>query len=176
MRKTFFLDRDGTINEEIGFLHEVEKVKILEGVAEGIKRAREKGYLIIVISNQSGIGRGYFREEDVKKVNERINEILSKEGAEVDAFYYCPHSPEENCSCRKPKPGLFLKAIKDWDIDIFSSINVGDSLRDIEAGIRAGVKKNFLVLTGKGKEQVGLIKSFPYKVKVIKKLSCIFNG
>jgi len=146
VKKALFLDRDGTINEEVGFLHEVEKIRILEGAAEVIKKARQKGYLIIVISNQSGVGRGYFGIQEVEKVNQGIKSILGKEGAGIDAFYFCPHSPDDNCSCRKPSPGLFLKAAKEWDIDLSSSLCVGDRVRDVEAGIRAGIKQGFLLL------------------------------
>ena len=161
MKKALFLDRDGTINEEVGFLYEVEKIKILEGVAEVIKKAKEKGYLIIVISNQSGIGRGYFESKDVEKINQRIKNILRRKGAKIDTFYFCPHSPEEGCSCRKPMPGLFLKAAEEWDIDLSFSLCVGDRVRDVEAGVRAGIKRNFLLLTGAGKEERKKLATLP---------------
>ncbi len=146
MRKALFLDRDGTINEEVGFLHEVEKIRILEGVVELIKKAREKGYLVIVVSNQSGVGRGYFASQEVEKVNQSIKDILHRKGAEIDAFYFCPHSPRDDCSCRKPMPGLFLQAAEEWDIDLASSLCVGDRVRDVEAGMKAGIKQGFLLL------------------------------
>jgi len=165
-RKALFLDRDGTINEDVGYLYQEEKLKILPSVPEALQFFQSKGYLLIVISNQSGVGKGLYRAEDVEKINQKIQEELSHKGVRIDAFYFCPHHPDQGCPCRKPSPGLFLKAIHEWNIDPSLSINVGDTLRDLEAGIRSGIKKNFLVLTGKGKETLKNLEEFPLREKV----------
>ncbi len=172
MKKALFLDRDGTINQEKGFITDPREVEIIPGIEESLLHFQKRGFLIIVITNQSGVGRGLFSREDVERVNQRVGELLSRKGVSITAFYYCPHAPEENCECRKPRPGLFLKASREWDIDLKSSLNVGDTLRDLEAGIEAGIEANYLVLTGKGRETLPLIRrnSLLHKVRVINSL------
>ncbi len=140
-----FLDRDGTINFDPGYLGDPEKVKLLPGVGEGIaKLKKEINAKIIVISNQSGITRGLIKEEDVRAVNSKINELLKNYGTGIDAFYYCPFHPDfdppEKTKCRKPSPEMILKAAEDFSIDLSKSYMVGDMLTDIEAGNKAGTK------------------------------------
>ena len=139
MKKAFFLDRDGTINQDFGFVGKKQDVVLLPGVGEAIKKIKDKGFLVIVISNQSGVARGYFTESDVNEVNEYINHLLSDFDVKIDKFYYCPHligSKIEkyncDCCCRKPKTGLFHKAIDEFDIDVKSSFACGDKYRDVE--------------------------------------------
>ena len=142
MNRAAFFDRDGTINVDIGYLHRPEDIEFIRGVPELIRKYNDEGYLVIVITNQSGIARGMFTEEDMHRVHAAMNRRLRNEyGAHIDAFYFCPHLPEitGECDCRKPKPGLFLRAIKDYDIDPAQSVSYGDSKRDKAASYAAGI-------------------------------------
>lgn len=142
MNKAAFFDRDGTINVDIGYLHRPEDIEFIKGVPDLIRKCNDEGYLVIVVTNQSGIARGMFTEEDMRRVHAAMNERLEKEyGAHIDAFYFCPHLPEitGECDCRKPKPGMFLQAIQDYDIDPVQSVSFGDSGRDEEATKAAGI-------------------------------------
>ena len=113
--KYIILDRDGTLIEEKNYLHDPDQVSLLPGVIEGLKKLASAGYKFIVLTNQSGIGRGYFKESDMFAVNERLSFILSSEGIEITKFYYCPHKPEEGCRCRKPKPGMVHRLVGNSD-------------------------------------------------------------
>ena len=152
MNKAFFLDRDGVINAEVDYLFEPDKVVILPGVVPALKRMREHGFLAVVVTNQSGVARGMYAEEDVHAVHERIRELLAAEGAGVDGFYHCPHHPKYGspCGCRKPEPGMLLAGCRDFDIDPARSAMVGDRLSDIAAGWAAGCRACHLVKTGYG--------------------------
>ena len=148
MNKAIFFDRDGVLNEDAGYLYEIEKFKWIEGAINAIKLCNEKNILTVVVTNQSGIARGFYTEDDVKKIHDFMQEDLKKFSAHIDAFYYCPHHPEgkvENyrkiCDCRKPKPGMILQAAKDFDIDLKNSILFGDSQRDIDSAKNAGLKE-----------------------------------
>ena len=148
MNKAAFFDRDGTINVDTGYLYEPEKLKFIPGVPELIKEYNDEGYLVIVITNQSGIARGMFTVEQMERFNEYMNQRLQTEyGAHIDAFYYCPHLPEitGDCPCRKPKPGLFLRAISDYGIDPVQSVSYGDSPRDRAASTAAGIAQYYNV-------------------------------
>jgi len=152
-----FLDRDGTINEEVGYLDSLEKLRVLPEAFEAVRLINHAGMKTVVITNQSGIGRGFFDELFVARVHEEMRGLFLKEGAVIDSFYYCPHHPTEGmgqyrqvCSCRKPEPGLLLKASEDLDIDLGKSYMVGDMPKDVEVGQRAGAK-GILVQTGYGK-------------------------
>jgi len=144
-----FLDRDGTINFDPGYIKNPDDVKILPGVSEGIRKLKvELGFKIVVVSNQAGVSKGLMTLEDVHAVNNRIQELLKKENAEIDAFYFCPFHPdyddEEKSKCRKPSPLMLLKAAEELDIDLTRSFMVGDRAGDIEAGLNAGVKSILL--------------------------------
>ncbi len=148
MSKAVFFDRDGTINVDTGYLHEPEKLRFIKGVPELIQRYRAEGYLIIVITNQSGIARGLYTLKQMEQLHAIMNDRLRREfGTQIDAFYYCPHLPEitGECRCRKPKPGLFLDAMKDFNIDMSQSISIGDSLRDEQASRAAGVNHFYYI-------------------------------
>ncbi len=156
--KAVFLDRDGTINKEVSYLRRIEDLRLLPGTGAAISMLNKAGYKAIVVTNQSGIARGFLDQNMLEKIHETINERLSRDNAHIDAWYYCPHHPEEGslpfrirCSCRKPEIGLIQKAQKDFSIDLGHSFMVGDSLRDMEAGWRAGLK-TILVLSGYGKK------------------------
>lgn len=151
-----FLDRDGTINEEVGHLDNLEKLKLYDNAAEAIRLINESGMKAVVITNQSGVARGYFTEELVKTAHRQIQDLLKQQGAFIDAFYYCPHHPTEGleeyvqaCSCRKPEPGMLITASRDLNIDLLRSYMVGDILKDIQAGKNAGTK-SVLVKSGHG--------------------------
>lgn len=155
-QKAVFLDRDGTINKSAGFLCSLKDMILLEGAAEAIKAINNAGYLAVVITNQPQIARGEISFEDLDRINSKMETLLGKEGAYLDALYFCPHHTDKGfagerleykcqCSCRKPKPGLLLQAAKDLNIDLTSSIMIGDSNRDIEAGKNAGCAKTLLV-------------------------------
>lgn len=143
MNRAAFFDRDGTINVDVGYLHRPEDIVFVPGTPELIRKYNDDGWLVIVITNQSGVARGMFTEADVDRVHEAINDRLEREyGAHIDAFYCCPHLPEITgpCTCRKPKPGLFLRAIREHDIDPHMSVSYGDAKRDEEASKAAGVR------------------------------------
>ncbi len=155
-RWAVFLDRDGVINEEVNYLGSPELLKLLPGAAQAVRQLNQQGIPVIVVSNQAGVARGYFSEEDVRSVHAELSNSLSGAGAHVDRYYYCPHHPTEgigpyrvDCECRKPKPGLLLTARSDMNLDLEQSYLIGDKVSDVEAGIRAGVK-SILVLTGYG--------------------------
>lgn len=157
-RAAVFLDRDGTINEEAGYLDRIEKLRLLPGAAGAIRRINESGMQAVVVTNQSGIARGFFDEAFVEGVHARLGEMLRAEGARIDAFYFCPHHPTEgkgpyrqSCGCRKPAPGMLLLAAEELRIDPSLSYMVGDTLKDIEAGAGAGAR-GVLVRTGYGEE------------------------
>ena len=177
-RAAVFLDRDGTINEEAGYLDRMEKLRLLPGAAGAIHRINESGLMAVVVTNQSGIARGLFDEAFVAQVHARLREMLCAEGALIDAFYFCPHHPTEGwgaylktCDCRKPAPGMLLLAAEELRIDPDRSYMVGDTLKDIEAGDRAGAQ-GILVRTGYGEEAVSELRKngdmMPHRVPIEK--------
>jgi rfaE bifunctional protein nucleotidyltransferase chain/domain len=151
--KAVFLDRDGTINEEVEFLHEPEKFKLLPNVIEGIKKMMALGYKIVVVTTQTGIGLGYFTKEDFYKVNRVMLKEFSKNGIIVDKIYFCPHNIVEKCNCRKPETGLLERGRDELDVDLKQSFMVGDKTCDLLAGKNAGCQ-SVLVETGwKGEDK-----------------------
>ena len=157
-RKAVFLDRDGTMNTEVNYLHRPEDLELIPGTAEAVKLLNEAGFAVIVVTNQAGVARGYYTEDDVEALHHYMNEKLGETGAAVDAFYYCPHHPEHGvgryrteCGCRKPGTGMFEAAARDLagGIDREHSWMIGDKLIDTEAGHNFGVR-SILVGTGYG--------------------------
>ena len=137
MNKAIFLDRDGTINVEKNYLYKVEDFEFLPGVVEALMKLQNTGYLLIVITNQSGIGRGYYSEKDFQKLNDWMINTLREKGVIITDVYYCPHLPDakikkyrKDCECRKPKLGMYMQAAKDHDIDLSKSFAIGDKIRD----------------------------------------------
>ncbi len=150
-----FLDRDGTINVEVDYLSSPEALELLPGAARAIRRLNEGGWLVVVVTNQSGIARGKLDEAQLTAIHAELDAKLQQEGARVDAYYHCPHHPEhgpppyrQECECRKPRPGMLLRAAREHDLELESSWMIGDSLRDLEAGRAAGTRC-ILVATGK---------------------------
>ena len=139
LNKALFLDRDGVINIDYGHVHSVENFDFIEGIFDLCRIAQQKGYLIIVITNQAGIGKGLYSENDFLELNQWMIKQFMINGIIVSKTYYCPHKPEENCSCRKPNPGMLLKAIEEFKINPFDSILIGDKKSDIEAGQNANI-------------------------------------
>ncbi len=159
-KKAVFLDRDGTINEEKDYLHRIEDFVFIPGAPEAIRRLNESGFLVIVVTNQSGVARGYFSREDVDRLHEHIQRELAKIGTAIDALYLCPHHPEKgkgefkvDCDCRKGRPGMLLQAAAEHGIDLAASWMIGDKRADLEAGRAAGCQ-SLLVRTGYGEEEM----------------------
>ena len=162
-QKAIFLDRDGTINKYVGFLRNIDDFELIDGVAEAIRKINESGYLAVVVTNQPVVARGEVSFEELEEIHSKMETLLGKEGAYLDAIYYCPHHPHKgyegerpelkiDCDCRKPKPGMLLKAAEDFNIDLSKSWMVGDGENDIQAGINAGCKT---VLLSNGNESYG---------------------
>ena len=152
LQPAVFLDRDGTINQDTGYIDSPERLFIIDGAASAIKRLNSKGFRVVVITNQSGVGRGYFTKEAADSVNKKLEEIPKREGAHLDGIYYCPHHPDDNCECRKPRIGLLEKAKNDLAIDFKKSYVIGDKGSDIEIAQSIG-GKGILVLIGSGKDE-----------------------
>lgn len=150
-----FLDRDGTVCEEVGYLKNLEKLHLIDGSAEAVRIINRHGWKVVIISNQSGIARGYMNEAEVEVVNDTLLQKLNHEKAHVDGIYYCPHHPQGNppynisCNCRKPASGMLLRAAKELKIDLRRSLVVGDKLTDVETANRLQIS-GILVLTGFG--------------------------
>ena len=150
--RALFVDRDGTLIPDLHYLGDPERVEVLRGVGEALRVARAHGYQVVCVTNQSGIGRGFYGQEDVEKVHARLNERLAREGARVDAFYYCPHLPEAGCACRKPNTELFDRAQRDLHLDWARSAIVGDRWLDMEAGRRLGLLTAYVPAVGHEEE------------------------
>lgn len=151
-RWAVFLDRDGTINEEVEYLNDPDDLRLLPNAAEAIRLLNQAGVLAIVVTNQAGVGRGYLTEANVRQVHDRLAKELGRHEARLDAIYYCPHLPDDRCACRKPNPGMLLQAAREHKIDLHHSVIVGDKIGDLEAGWRVGCR-TVLVLTGYGAEE-----------------------
>ena len=157
------MDRDGTVNEEMGYINHLDRFMLLPGAAAAIRRLNESGLRTVVVTNQSGAVRGYFPIELIDQVHDKMCRLLKAEGAHLDGIYTCTHGPAENgkaegCNCRKPKTGLMLQAALELDLDLRRSYVVGDRFKDI-AMARNGGAKGILVLTGYGKGEEQLLKS-----------------
>ena len=150
MKKALFLDRDGVINKEKNYLYKIEDFEFIDGVFETCKYFQDKGYLLVIITNQAGIARGKYSEDDFKALTLWMLEQFAENGIQITQVYHCPHHPDFSgeCSCRKPKSGMILEAQKEFEIDLKNSILVGDKNSDIKAGLNARIEKNYLITTG----------------------------
>ncbi len=179
MRRAIFLDRDGTLNEEVGYLRTLADLRFCAGAVEAVRRINEADWLAIVLTNQSGVARGLFPEAFVDEVHAEMQRRLQRAGARLDAFYACPHLPLEHvevsaalrhyrieCGCRKPQPGLVVQAAHDFKIDIARSFVIGDRYRDVEMGHNAGAQ-SVLVLTGYGRAEFAQHTHWPRQPELI---------
>lgn len=148
-RPAVFLDRDGTLNEAVGYLNHPSRFRLFPWSVEAIRAIRDEGYLAILTTNQSGIGRGLIAEETLAAVHGELRRILEEAGAPLDGIYCCPHRPQDRCECRKPKPGLLRRAASELGVDLARSWMIGDSLSDLEAAWSVGARAA-LVRTGYG--------------------------
>ncbi len=147
LRPAVFFDRDGVLNVDTGYAHQPEELLWIEGAAEAVRLCNAAGRFVFVVTNQSGVARGYFTEDAVRAFHERMQADLRRVGAHVDAFAYCPHHPEGavpglavDCACRKPRPGMILELLARWPVDAARSLLIGDSPRDLEAAAAAGLR------------------------------------
>lgn len=159
-RRAVFIDRDGTISEEVGYVNHITRYRVFPFAADAVRALNEAGWLAVLVTNQAGVARGYFKEELIGEVHAILARELRREGARLDAVYYCPHHPSageppfrRDCDCRKPKPGLILRAARELDVDIARSWMVGDRYSDIELARNAGSRSAF-VLTGYGRGEL----------------------
>ena len=146
--KTVFLDRDGVINKEVGYLHKIQDFEFIDGVFEACLYFQSLNYQIIVVTNQSGIGRGYYDEDAFHVINNWMLEQFKKQGVNILDVFFCPHTPEANCDCRKPKPGMLNQANEKHNIDMEKSWMIGDKEADVAAANSAGIKNTILVKSG----------------------------
>ena len=147
IKKALFLDRDGVINKDKSYLYKIEEFEFIDGIFELCKYFQKQGYLIIVVTNQSGIARGYYNEDDFKQLTQWMYDEFKANDVEITKVYHCPHHPnysQKDCNCRKPKPGMLLQAAKEFNIDLANSLLIGDKERDIQAAIAAGVQQSYL--------------------------------
>lgn len=152
-RRAVFLDRDGTLNEERGYLYRIDDFRWLPGAIDAIRDLRRGGWRVVVVTNQAGVGRGYYTEADVAALHAHLQAGLAEAGAAADAIYYCPHPPGAGCRCRKPDTGLFEQAAGDLDLDLGACVAVGDKLSDLLPGLRLGCR-TVMVLTGYGPSEL----------------------
>jgi len=167
MHKAVFLDRDGTIVEDVGYMNLPSQIQFIPGSIEAIKMLNEAGYKVVVITNQAGVAKGLINEDMLQTIDKTLHKWILNGGAHLDGVYYCPHHPEygvypykQVCECRKPHPGLIKRAEKDLKIDLSQSFMIGDKATDVEAGKRAGIKTVF-VTTGKGQKEKDKLKEKP---------------
>lgn len=154
--KAVFLDRDGVINVDHGYVYQAEKFEFVEGVFEACRLFKAKGYKLIVVTNQSGIGRGYYSEADFAVLTQWMKTQFSEQGCDIDAVYFCPHHPEkalpqylQQCDCRKPMPGMLLQGIAEFSLNASECVMIGDKSSDIKAAKAAGLGRAILVRSGK---------------------------
>lgn len=167
MNKAVFLDRDGTIVNDIGYMNSPEQLQFIPGSIPAIKKLNEAGYKVVVITNQSGVARGMITEDMLQTIDKTMHKKILNGGAHLDAIYYCPHHPEHGtypykqvCECRKPHPGLIKKAERDLGLDLKSSYMIGDKATDIEAGKSAGTS-TIMVMSGRGQQEKPKLKEQP---------------
>jgi D-glycero-D-manno-heptose 1,7-bisphosphate phosphatase len=171
MRSAVFLDRDGVINENRSdYVRCWEQLKFIDGVLPALKRLADREIMVIVVTNQSVIGRGLLSETDARAINLRLADEVILYGGRLTGIYVCPHHPDAHCSCRKPAPGMLLQAASDWEIDLSRSYLVGDALTDIEAA-RAVGSQGILVKTGRGMDQEALLSRQSWTCPVVADLA-----
>lgn len=160
-RRTIFLDRDGTLCREVGYVNHPERLQLIPGAAEAVRELRADDWAVVVVTNQAGVARGYFPWHVVGQTHDRLRALLAQEGTGLDGIYACPHHPDvggsgfrKTCECRKPRPGMLLRASRELDLDLSRSYIVGDSFRDVGAGRNAGLAGAVLVRSGYGRGEL----------------------
>ncbi len=143
--KALFLDRDGVINYDPGYVYRIEDFEFMPGIFEALAGFMMLGYEIFVVTNQSGIGRGYYSEDDFAKLSKYMIDEFKSHGIEIKKIYHCPHTPIDDCNCRKPKPGMILQALDEFNISLKDSLMIGDKPSDLESARRAGVESGYLI-------------------------------
>ncbi len=166
LRPAVFLDRDGTLIPDLGYLSDPRRVRLYKGTAEALRLLREAGFYLFVVTNQSGVARGYFPEGTVRAVHRRLQALLKAKGARIDAFFHCPHYPEGKvrryalaCDCRKPKTGMVKQALRKYPVDLSKSYMVGDKMDDLQLAHNARMAQGILVRTGNGKTAAKKLKA-----------------
>ncbi len=170
MNRAVFIDRDGTIARDVPYCSDPKDLHLLPGAIEGIRRLNDDQRSVVIVTNQSGIARGYFSEETLARIHEKMLTELRKGGAKVDAIYFCPHHPDEGCPCRKPEPGLLLRAASDLGLDVGQSYVIGDRYMDVEMGRKAGCKASLLVWREEERERLHVnyeVRVFPTFLKAV---------
>jgi D-glycero-D-manno-heptose 1,7-bisphosphate phosphatase len=155
-----FMDRDGTVSEEVGYMYHAGLYKPFPWTGEAVRRINESGMKAVLITNQSGVGRGYFTEAAVHEVHGILEQDLARFNARFDAIYFCPHHPDDNCECRKPKPGMLLRASREMNIDLAASYMIGDRYVDVNAAHAAGAR-SVLVCSGDGRSEFARYSGMP---------------
>ena len=184
--RAVFLDRDGTMIEDVGYLDRLERLKLFPYTIDAVRLLNAAGYKVVVVTSQNGVANGVLTEEFLAEAHAHLSEMFRAAGAKVDGFYYCPHSPHASveryrtdCECRKPKPGMILAAARDHGIDLSTSIVIGDRWRDIEMGLAAGTKA-ILVETGYGRTEAtrrpGYLPPVPVAGTLIEAVSLVLKG
>jgi D-glycero-D-manno-heptose 1,7-bisphosphate phosphatase len=170
VKKALFLDRDGVVNIEKEYLYKIEEFEFIDGIVELCRCFQDLGYLIFIVTNQSGIAREFYTQEDLKKLTQWMLEAFKKSGVTITKVYHCPHHPDISgaCTCRKPEPGMLREAAEEFDVDLQNSIMIGDKERDSEAGINAGLRETYLF------DESGSVSSSK-ATKIVKKLDEIWK-
>ncbi|MBX2808105.1 MAG: D-glycero-beta-D-manno-heptose 1,7-bisphosphate 7-phosphatase [Cellvibrionaceae bacterium] len=145
MIKVAFLDRDGVINEDVGYTHQIADFRFCQGVQQALRLLQQQGYTLMIVTNQSGIGRGYYTEAQYQKLTQWYCQQLAQVNITISDVFHCPHTPEEQCDCRKPAPGLFHQALQKYAIDLSASLMVGDRQSDMQAAQAAGIERCYLI-------------------------------
>ena len=159
-QKAAFIDRDGTLIEEVNFLSKLSEMRLFPYSAEAVKLLNDNGFLVIVITNQSGVARGIFDEKTLREIHAKLIKDLADSNAKIDAIYFCPHHPDDNCACRKPKTGMILQAAEDFPLDLKNSWMIGDKALDVETGFNIQVKTS-IVMTGYGQADLTKLQKKP---------------
>ena len=169
VQKAVFLDRDGVINIDKAYVSKIEDFEFCEGLFAALRVFQKLGYLLIIVTNQSGIGRGYYTEKDFETLSTWMKKKLLIENIKIDALYHCPHAPEENCECRKPKSGMFKQALKNFNIDMTNSWMIGDKKSDIEAAQGAGILNTIFLGNAQNSEAKYCVNFLLDTINLIKK-------
>ncbi|MEV9644133.1 D-glycero-beta-D-manno-heptose 1,7-bisphosphate 7-phosphatase [Aliarcobacter butzleri] len=167
-KKIIYLDRDGVINKDFGYVYEIDKFEFINGVFEACKYFINLGYEIIVVTNQSGIGRNYYTKEDFIKLTNWMKNEFKKNGINILNVYFCPHAPEENCNCRKPQIGMITQSLNDFDIDLQKSWLIGDKMSDIQTAISANIPNKILISKEKDDKVLHVVETLFDTINIIK--------